>query len=220
MSLDDLVGLLARAPAFAGMGRGPLMYVAQYAMPRYLEPGDVLFREGEQGVAAYLVVHGTAITIGESGSSDEIGSGELIGELTMIAEVAYPTTCVADTRLTVLEISRPLIHGLLQQDAGALQYMRGRLGRRLEEIRSNLEQVQLFLSEQPEFDAQELPEMALPEMEAPEFALPGEARMDGDFSPYAGDHAPQDYDQDQSEPPPEYDRMEPPSPAFRRPVAA
>lgn len=157
MSLDDLVGLLARVPAFAGMGRGLLVYIAQYAMPRYFEPGDVLYCEGEGGDAAYLLVYGDAVAVSEFGFSAEFTQGALLGEMAMLTDVACTTTCVAKSRLTTLEITRPLMHDLLQRDAAALHFTRSRLSRRIEDIRANLELVQQTLEP---------------------FAVPGEARID------------------------------------------
>ncbi|MGE0612119.1 MAG: Crp/Fnr family transcriptional regulator [Hyphomicrobiales bacterium] len=157
MSLDDIVGLLARLSAFAGMGRGPLMYIAQYAVPRYFEPGEVLFNEGENAETGYLVIYGNAVAVSESGTSREFYEGDLMGELAMFTQVSRNMTCVARTRLTVLEIHRKLMHGLLRQDPLALDYTRNRIARRISEIRSNLESLKESL------DAH---------------VIPGEARME------------------------------------------
>ena len=90
-STEDTVALLARVPTFEALGREELEHVAEVAVPRGFEPGQVVFREGDESRTCYVVRSGHARAIREHGDGRTItlanfGPGDIFGELAMFED--------------------------------------------------------------------------------------------------------------------------------------
>ena len=70
-----------------------------------LEPGDVLFREGDEAHALYLVRHGTLRIITGSSILETVRSGGIVGEMAIVeAHVPRSATVIAGTHCDLVEI--------------------------------------------------------------------------------------------------------------------
>lgn len=100
--------LLARTEVFGDLEERELVEVAQVAVPRHWERGEVIFREGDQGDTCYLLRSGAVVLTrehqdGRMVALAELRAGALFGELAMFrgetrsatAEAIEPTTAVA-----------------------------------------------------------------------------------------------------------------------------
>ena len=90
-SIDDTISLLARVPTFEALGPEELAHVAEVAVPRGYEPGQVVFREGDQSDTCYVVRTGHARAIREHADGRTItlanfGPGDIFGELAMFKD--------------------------------------------------------------------------------------------------------------------------------------
>jgi CRP-like cAMP-binding protein len=90
-SIDDTIALLARVPTFEALGPGELTHVAEVAVPRAYEPGQVVFREGDASDTCYVVKSGHARAIREHADGRAItlanfGPGDIFGELAMFED--------------------------------------------------------------------------------------------------------------------------------------
>jgi CRP/FNR family transcriptional regulator len=84
----DTAALLARVPAFSALGEDELAKVAEVAVPRRFEAGEVIFREGDESDTCYVVRSGHARAIrehsdGRSITLAQFGPGDIFGELAM-----------------------------------------------------------------------------------------------------------------------------------------
>jgi CRP/FNR family transcriptional regulator, cyclic AMP receptor protein len=107
-SVDETVRLLAATEVFGDLEERELHEVAQVAVPRHWEKGEVIFREGDVGDTCYLLRSGAVVLTrehqdGRMVALAELRAGSLFGELAMFrgetrsatAEVVEPAAAVA-----------------------------------------------------------------------------------------------------------------------------
>ena len=105
---EETARLLARTEVFAGLEPRELLAVAQVAVPRNWERGEVIFREGDAGDTCYLLRSGAVVLTrehqdGRMVALAELRGGALFGELAMFrgetrsatAEAIEPSSAVA-----------------------------------------------------------------------------------------------------------------------------
>jgi CRP/FNR family transcriptional regulator, cyclic AMP receptor protein len=105
---EETARLLAATEVFGDLDQRELGSVAQVAVPRRWERGQVIFREGDQGDTCYLIRTGAVVLTrehqdGRMVALAELRAGALFGELAMFrgetrsatAEAVEPTTAVA-----------------------------------------------------------------------------------------------------------------------------
>lgn len=79
-----------------------------------LKPGDVLFREGDEAHAMYIVSHGTLRILSGSTILETVRDGGLIGEMAIIEEkMPRSATVIAGTYCELVEIDVPLFLSLV-----------------------------------------------------------------------------------------------------------
>ena len=88
---EDTIALLARVPAFEALGPEELSHVAEVAVPRAYDPGQVVFREGDESATCYVVRSGHARAIREHADGRTItlanfGPDDIFGELAMFED--------------------------------------------------------------------------------------------------------------------------------------
>ena len=105
---EETARLLARTEIFADLEARELAAVAQVAVPRRWDRGQVIFREGDSGDTCYLLRSGAVVLTrehqdGRMVALAELRAGSLFGELAMFrgetrsatAEAVEPATAVA-----------------------------------------------------------------------------------------------------------------------------
>jgi CRP/FNR family transcriptional regulator len=85
---EETVELLARTPMFRELSRKDLDQLAQVAVPRSYERGQVVFRQGDDGDTCYVVRDGSVRvthdhTDGRTITLAELRPGDMFGELAM-----------------------------------------------------------------------------------------------------------------------------------------
>ncbi|HXC45835.1 MAG TPA: cyclic nucleotide-binding domain-containing protein, partial [Solirubrobacteraceae bacterium] len=82
----EIVELLGGVPVFSALEHDDLERIAQLAVPRTFEPGQIVFREGDASDTCYVVRTGRARAVREHGDGRTItlatfGPGDIFGEL-------------------------------------------------------------------------------------------------------------------------------------------
>lgn len=77
-----------------------------------LEPGDSIFKEGEEGKDLYLILSGSVIVKKGNVELSKLGKGELFGELVLINELTRTADCLASTYADILMINHDTIFSL------------------------------------------------------------------------------------------------------------
>src|SRR4051812_2737929 len=101
---EDTARLLARVPLFADLSEPDLRELAQVAVPRSYEAGQVVFREGDAGDTCFIVRSGAARVTrrhsdGRVITLSELRPGAIFGELAMFG---------GETRSATVEVLEPM----------------------------------------------------------------------------------------------------------------
>jgi CRP-like cAMP-binding protein len=119
MQLKDEVELLRRVPLFAGVAPSKLKLLAFTSDRVSYREGDVLFKQGDPGDAAYVVLSGTADILVEAGGDSikvaTLESNSIIGEIAILCDVARTATVKASAPLETLRIKKDQFIRLLAE---------------------------------------------------------------------------------------------------------
>ena len=135
-SAQDTAALLARVPVFDELGPDDLRRVADLTVPRRFEPGEAVFREGDDSDTCYVVHSGHARALREHPDGRQItlatfGPGDIFGELAMFDDERRSATVEATDALEVLGILGPDMRRLLRRHPDMAVMLVIALGRRL-----------------------------------------------------------------------------------------
>jgi serine phosphatase RsbU (regulator of sigma subunit) len=112
---------LRQVPLFSSLPQEEIDRLAETLEPVDLEPGGLLFREGEAGACCYFIMQGEVEVLKALDTSDERllavrGPGTPLGEMGLFSRVHARTASVrARTPLQVLGMQRHDLEGLLQR---------------------------------------------------------------------------------------------------------
>jgi CRP/FNR family transcriptional regulator len=139
----DVVELLGRVPVFSTLEPGDLEQIAQMAVPRHFEPGQVVFREGDQSDTCYVVRSGHARALrehpdGRSITLARFGPGDIFGELAMFDDERRSATVEAIERTEAIAILGGDMRRLLREHPDIAVKLLQALGRRLRETNERL----------------------------------------------------------------------------------
>ena len=138
MSIEDDVVLLERVPTLRLLGTTALRMLAIGSEQRNFARGDVLFTEGEDADAGFIVQRG-AFRIEDGGGAEIIaGPGALIGELALITSMHRPSTATAVEHSSVIRIARSLFQRVLESDPAAARRLRDEFATRSSQIASDI----------------------------------------------------------------------------------
>src|SRR4051794_9192824 len=109
---DEAVGLLSGVPVFETLDSRELARIAQLAVPRRFDAGQVVFREGDASDTCYIVKVGHARAIREHPDGRSItlatfGPGDFFGELAMFDDERRSATIEAVDALEAGGLPRP-----------------------------------------------------------------------------------------------------------------
>jgi CRP-like cAMP-binding protein len=137
MGLEEDIGKLARNPTFAAIEPEALRLIAFSGDSLILRAGDVLFRRDEISNGGYVVLSGSiAMDASDNGAATAriVRPPGLIGDLALLTQTRRPATAIAREPSTVLRISRPLFHRVLQEFPGSAERLRQSLSERLDQF--------------------------------------------------------------------------------------
>ena len=145
MSLQEEVELLRNIPLFAKLEPSKLKLLAFTSERLTFDSGHPLFRQGEPGDAAYIIIDGeAAVEVDSPGGPLRVailGRNDFVGEIAILCDVPRTATVIAITNLVTLRISKDLFFRLITEfPQMAVEIMR-ELAHRLELTTARLRQV-------------------------------------------------------------------------------
>jgi CRP-like cAMP-binding protein len=140
---SEVVDLLARVPVFATLEHSDLERIAQLAVPRNFEPGQAVFREGDQSDTCYIVREGHARAVrshadGRTITLATFGPGDIFGELAMFEDERRSATVEAIEPISVVAVLGPDMRRLMIEHPEISTRLVVALGRRLREMNERL----------------------------------------------------------------------------------
>ena len=116
-TLSEEVDLLRRIPLFAAIDPGKLKLLAFASDRMIYRDGQVVFRQGEVGDAAYVIVQGKADVVVEAKDEEiivaKLGENAVVGEIAILCDVPRTATLRAASELVVLKIKKEHFLGLI-----------------------------------------------------------------------------------------------------------
>jgi CRP/FNR family transcriptional regulator len=143
MRSAEVVELLARVPVFSTLVPADLKRIAEFAVPREFEPGQVVFREGDSSDTCYIVRSGRARAVREHSDGRVItlatfGPGDIFGELAMFEDERRSATVEALEPTVAVAVLGPDMRRLMNEHPGIAMRLAIALGRRLRESNERL----------------------------------------------------------------------------------
>jgi CRP-like cAMP-binding protein len=119
MLLKDEVGMLRRVPLFSGIDPSKLKLLAFTSDRVSYRTGEILFHQGDEGDAAYVILSGTADILVESDAEQikvaELEPNSIVGEIAILCDVSRTATVKAASQLEVLRIRKDHFLRLLRE---------------------------------------------------------------------------------------------------------
>jgi CRP/FNR family transcriptional regulator, cyclic AMP receptor protein len=121
--------LLARTEVFGDLEERELVEVAQVAVPRHWDRGEVIFREGDRGDTCYLLRTGAVVLTrehqdGRMVALAELRAGALFGELAMFRGETRSATAEAIEATTAVALLASDMQRLIRRSPGlALKFL-------------------------------------------------------------------------------------------------
>ncbi len=110
MQLRDEVELLRRVPLFSGVAPTKLKLLAFTSDRVSFDSGQTLFKQGDPGDAAYVVLSGSADVLVNSQSGEikvaTLEPNSIVGEIAILCDVARTATVRANAPLETLRINK------------------------------------------------------------------------------------------------------------------
>lgn len=145
VSVSAEAGMLQLISLFADCDSAHLQILCFAAERVEFTKGQAVFRQGETGEAAFLVLQGTAEAhVKEDGAERRIAAlepGSFAGELSMIAGLAYGVTVTATSRLAAARIGRDLFTRVAKEFPDFGVQVQRALARKLETTVGDLKNV-------------------------------------------------------------------------------
>lgn len=117
--LSNEVDLLRRVPLFAGMDPAKLKLLAYTSDVVTYRAGQVLFRKGDLGDAAYVIIQGDAEVSVTTDNGEipvaQLRDGDFLGEIAILCDTPRTATVTASSELKTLRIRKERFFELLRQ---------------------------------------------------------------------------------------------------------
>ncbi len=134
--------LLARVPVFSTLESGDLERIAQLAVPRSFEAGQVVFREGDRSDTCYVVHEGRARAVREHGGRTltlaTFGRSDIFGELALFEDEHRSATVETLEPMSAVAVLGPDMRRLMAEHPQIAMRLLVALGRRLRETNERL----------------------------------------------------------------------------------
>jgi CRP-like cAMP-binding protein len=142
-SSAEVVELLGRVPVFSTLEEADLQRIAQLAVPRTFDAGQVVFREGDRSDTCYLVHAGRARAVHDHGDGRTItlatfGQGDIFGELALFEDERRSATVEALEPTSALAVLGPDMRRLMAEHPQIAMRLLIALARRLRESNERL----------------------------------------------------------------------------------
>ncbi len=142
MSLNEEVELLRNIPLFAKLEPSKLKLLAFTSERLNYEAAQELFRQGDMGDAAYLIVEGEAAVVVDAPTGEievaTLSRNDFVGEIAILCDVPRTATVRAKTKLVTLRISKDLFFRLIAEFPQMSVEIMRELAQRLERTTAQL----------------------------------------------------------------------------------
>ncbi len=140
---SETIELLHRVPVFSTLAEDDLRRVAEVAVPRRFQSGQVVFRDGDESDTCYIVRSGHARAVREHSDGRSItlatfGPGDIFGELAMFDNESRSATVDTLEETEAIAILGPDMRRLLREHPDIAVKLISALGRRLRETNERL----------------------------------------------------------------------------------
>lgn len=119
MSLNEEVELLRNIPLFAKLEPSKLKLLAFTAERITYEADQVLFRQGDVGDAAYIIVDGSAKVLVDTDQGEievaTLARNDFVGEIAILCDVPRTATVQATAQTVTLRITKDLFFRLVAE---------------------------------------------------------------------------------------------------------
>ena len=142
MSLNKEAELLRDIPLFRNISPAKLKLLAFTSERLWHDDEQFLFKEGDDGDAAYIILSGTAVVSIESNSGPQevarLKKGGVVGEISILCDVPRTASVQAQDSLTTLRINKDtFFHLITEFPEISIEIMR-ELASRLDETNKQL----------------------------------------------------------------------------------
>jgi putative ABC transport system ATP-binding protein len=121
IGLYDLASILGQIPLFADIDRSKLKLLAFTSERVEYQSGDTVFRQGDVGHKAYVVLSGLADVVLETADGEvvvaELGQFQVFGEMALLSNIPRSTTIRARSALSLLVLSHDVFMRLVSENA-------------------------------------------------------------------------------------------------------
>ena len=118
MSIEEEVEILRNIPMFAKIEPAKLKLMAFASERLTYKAGASLFRQGDEGDSAFIVLDGKAAVVVDSDGKEitlvELGKNDIVGEIAILCDVPRTASVVASSEVTVLRITKDLFFRLIK----------------------------------------------------------------------------------------------------------
>ena len=116
MTLNKEAELLKDLPLFNKVDLAKLKLLAFTSERLTYDDNQIVFNEGDEGDAAYIILSGTAVVSIAQGSKelelDRIKKGGFVGDISLLCDVPRTATITAQNSLTALQIKKDTFFNL------------------------------------------------------------------------------------------------------------
>lgn len=120
MLLKDEVGMLKRVPLFSGVEPSKLKLLAFTSDRVSYGPGQILFNQGDEGDAAYVILSGSADILVHSDTGQikvaEVEPNAIVGEIAILCDVSRTATVQATGKVEALRIRKDQFLRMLREN--------------------------------------------------------------------------------------------------------
>jgi CRP/FNR family cyclic AMP-dependent transcriptional regulator len=119
LSLQDDVEVLRAIPLFSKIEPAKLKLLAFTSEHLEFEQDEVLFRQGEAGDAAYIILRGSADIVVDSPTGPvtvaHLARNDVVGEIAILCDVPRTATVIAGSGLATLRVGKDAFFNLVTQ---------------------------------------------------------------------------------------------------------
>ena len=119
MTLNKEAELLKDLPLFSKVDLAKLKLLAFTSERLTYDDNQIVFNEGDEGDAAYIILSGTAVVSISQGSKelelDRINKGGFVGDISLLCDVPRTATITAQNSLTALQIKKDTFFNLIAE---------------------------------------------------------------------------------------------------------
>ena len=140
---NQIVDLLERNEIFSILSKSQILQIADTSSVHCYGPGEIIVAEGEKGDSLFMLLNGqVSVRMRTDSSIDtevaKLKDGDIFGEMTLFTGSPRIASVRSPSEVEVLEVHRPVIAGLIEQEPILLE----RLGKMISSRQTQLQKLQ------------------------------------------------------------------------------